>query len=129
MWTTHVERGLEGTMDISEVIKAGLTSKGVSDINDHPAGKSYNESLILRVRRQFRQQIHDDDIPQHLMDWLDHWHTPLQDVQAVSTGTHIPRSCQTTGATTPHQIDLTEDANDTDSTDPPPSGGGNFGPT
>jgi hypothetical protein len=55
-------------MDISKVIKAELTSEGVSDINDHPSGNSYNESFILRVRRQFPQRIHDDDIPQHLMD-------------------------------------------------------------
>ena len=63
MWTTHVERGLEGTMDISKVIKVRLTSEGVSDINDHPSGESHNESFILRVRRQFRQRIYDDDIP------------------------------------------------------------------
>ena len=82
----HVERGLEGTMDISKVIKVGLTSEGVSDINDHPSRMSYNEqSFILRVRRQFRQRIYDDDIPQHLIDWLDHWHTPLTDVQAVAS--------------------------------------------
>jgi hypothetical protein len=37
MWTTHVERGLEGTMDISEVVKAGLASEGISDINNHPS--------------------------------------------------------------------------------------------
>ena len=103
-WTTHVERGLEGTMDISKVIKVGLTSEGVSDINDHPSGKSYNVSCFLRVRRQFRQRIYDDDIPQHLIDWLDHWHNPLTDVQAVSTGTHLPRSCQTAGATTSQQL-------------------------
>ena len=119
MWTTHVERGLEGTMDISKVIKAGLTSGGVSDINIYPSsGKSHNESFILRIRRQFRQQIYDDHIPQHLIDWLDHWHTPLQDVQAVSTGTHLPRSYQTTGATTSQQIDLTEDTSHTDRSDP-----------
>jgi hypothetical protein len=85
MRTTHVERGLEGTMDISKVIKVGLTSEGVSNINDHPSGKSYNESFILRIRRQFRQRIYDDDIPQQLIDWLDHWHTPLTDVQAVAS--------------------------------------------
>ena len=132
MWTIHVERGLEGTMDISKVIKAGLTSEGISDINDHPSGESHNESFILRVRRQFRQRIYDDDIPQHLKDWLDHWHTPLTDVQAVSTGTHLPRSCQTAGSTTTQQIDLTENTNHTDRTGPthlwgistpPPSGG------
>ena len=61
-------------MDISKVIKAGLTSGGVSDINIYPSGKSHNESFILRIRRQFRQQIYDDHIPQHLIDWLDHWH-------------------------------------------------------
>jgi hypothetical protein len=82
MWTTHVERGLEVTMDISKVIKAGLTSEGISDINNHPTGKSYNESCILRVRRQFRRRIYDNGIPQHLKDWLDRWHTPLEDVQA-----------------------------------------------
>ena len=132
MWTTHVERGLEGTMDISKVIKVGLTSEGVSDINDHPSGESHNESFILRVRRQFRQRIYDDDIPQHLKDWLDHWHTPLTDVQAVSTSTHLPRSYQTVGATTSQQIDLTEDTTHTDRSgpshlwgdiNPPPSGG------
>ena len=132
IWTTQVERGLEGTMDISKVIKAGLTSEGILDINNHPSGKSYNKSYILQVRRQFRRRIYDDGIPQHLKDWLDHWHTPLTDVQAVSTGTHLPRSCQTAGATTSQQIDLTEDTNHTDRTgpshlwgdlNPPPSGG------
>ena len=68
MWTTHVERGLDGTMDIS---KTGLTSEGTLDIKNHPSGKSYNESCILRVRRQFRQRIYDNGIPQHLKDWLD----------------------------------------------------------
>jgi hypothetical protein len=79
MWriAIHVERGLEGTMDISKVIKAGLTSEGVSDINNHPSRKSYNESCILRVRRQFRRRIYDNAIPQHLKDWLDRWHTPF----------------------------------------------------
>ena len=76
-WTTHVERGLEGTMDIIKVIKAGLSSEGILDINNHPSGKSYNESCILQVRRQFRRQIYDNGIPQHLKDWLDRWHTPL----------------------------------------------------
>jgi hypothetical protein len=119
MWTTHVERGLEGTMDISKVIKAGLTSEGISDINNHPSGKSYNESCILWVRRQFRRRIYDNDIPQHLKEWLDLWHTPLADVQAVSTGTHLPQICQTVGATTSQQMDLTEDTNYTDRTGPP----------
>ena len=123
---------VRGTGTQSKVIKAGLTSEGVSDINDHPSGKSYNESFILRVRRQFRQRIYDDDIPQHLKDWLDHWHTPLTDVQAVSTSTHLPRSYQTVGATTSQQIDLTEDTTHTDRSgpshlwgdiNPPPSGG------
>jgi hypothetical protein len=36
IWTTHVERGLEGTMDIGKVIKAGLSSEGILDINIHP---------------------------------------------------------------------------------------------
>ena len=120
-------------MDISKVIKAGLTSGGVSDINIYPSGRSHNESFILRIRRQFRQQIYDDHIPQHLIDWLDHWHTPLQDVQAVSTGTHLPRSYETTGATTSQQIDLTEDTSHTDRSgpthlrgdiNPPPLSGG-----
>ena len=119
IWTTHVERGLEGTMDISKVIKAGLSSEGILDINTHPLGQSYNESCILQVRRQFRQRIYDDGIPQHLKDWLDRWNTPLEDVQAVSTDTHLSRIRQTAGATTSQQIDLTEDTNDVDRTSPP----------
>jgi hypothetical protein len=75
-------------MDISKVIKAGLTPEGILDINNHPSGKSYNENCILRVRRKFRRRIYDNDIPQHLKDWLDRWHTPLADVQAVTTDKH-----------------------------------------
>ena len=129
MWTTHVERGLEGTMDISKVIKAGLTTEGVSDINDHSSGKSYNESCILRVRRQFRRRIYDNDIPQHLKDWLDCWHTPL----AAVTDTHPSRIRQTARATTSQQIDLTEGTSHTDRSgpshlrgdiNPPPFSGG-----
>ena len=37
IWTTHVERGLEDTMNISKVIKAGLLSEGILNINIHPS--------------------------------------------------------------------------------------------
>jgi hypothetical protein len=111
-------------MDISNVIKAGLSSEGILDINIHPSGESHNESCILQVRRRFRRRIYDDSHPAHLKAWLDHWNTPLQDVQAVSTVTHLSRIRHTAGTTTSQQIDLTEDANDTDSTDPPPPYGG-----
>ena len=47
MWTTHVERGLEGTIDISKVIKAGLTSEGVSDINNQPSGDSFDDEFTM----------------------------------------------------------------------------------
>jgi hypothetical protein len=52
IWTTHVERGLEGTIDISEVIQKGLSAEGIRDINIHPSGESHNESCILQVRSE-----------------------------------------------------------------------------
>jgi hypothetical protein len=62
LWTTHVERGLEGTMDVNEVIQKGLSAEGIRDINIHPSGESHNESRILQVRRRFRRRIYDDII-------------------------------------------------------------------
>jgi hypothetical protein len=107
-------------MDISEVIQKGLSAEGIRDINIHPSGESHNENCILQVRRRSRRRIYDDSHPAHLKAWLDHWNTLLQDVQAGSTVTHLLRIRHTAGTTTSQQIDLTEDANDTDSTDPSP---------
>jgi hypothetical protein len=122
--TTHVEQGLECTLDVNEVIQNGLSAEGIRDITIHPSGKLHNEYSILQVRRRFRRRIYDDSHPAHLTAWLDHWNTPLQDVQAVSTVTHLSRIRHTAGTTTSQQVDFTEDANDTDSTDPPPPPGG-----
>ena len=95
MWTTHVRMGLEGTTDISKVIKAGLTSQGILDINIHPTRQSNNETYIQQVRKQYQRQIYEDPIPQHLKDWLDHWNTPISDVQTFFTRTHLPQICKT----------------------------------
>ena len=119
LWTTHVEQGLEGTKDIGEVIQEGLSAMDIQDINTHPSGKSHNENCILQMRKQFQRRIYDESIPAHLTTWLDHWNTPLRDIQAVTTITNLPRSHHTMG-TTDAPLNLPENMDNTDSTPPPP---------
>ena len=96
IWMSHLKLGLEGSKDISKVIQEGLMRKGVSDINTHPMQQSHNEKLILQVRRQYRQDIYDNSHPTHLTNWLNHWNTPIEEVQAIETNTHLPRTRQAT---------------------------------
>ena len=128
LWTTHVERGLEGTMSINEVIQEGLSAEGIRDTNTHPSGTSHNESCILRIRKRFRRMIYADSHPTHLTTWLADWNTPLREVQAVSAVTHLAQVHRTAGTTTPQHEDLTEDASETHSADPPPPPSGGVPP-
>ena len=116
-WTKHVASGFEGCSSIGEVIQEGLTLQGIEDIKVHPNAIAHNEAVILGMRRCFRSVIYSQTHPVCLTDWLEQWHTPLSDIQLVSSVTSLRPVSNSSGTHSSGLIDLTEDSTNTAGSD------------
>ena len=112
-WTKHVASGFEGCSSIGEVIQEGLTLRRIEDINVHPNAIAHNEAVILEMRRCFRSVVYSQTHPLCLTDWLEKWHTPLSDIQLVSSVTNLRPVSNSSGTQSSGLIDLTEDSTNT----------------
>ena len=91
IWSEHVNEGHEGTTSIERVIRNGMRMENIYDLRNNPHSDQ-NATAILRIRRQYRQELDSPTHPPHLTDWIAETRTSIAEIRRLGNSLGRPTS-------------------------------------
>jgi hypothetical protein len=70
LWARHVNLNLEGSKDVTDVIRDGMLAEGIHDLRNQYRKRPLSEASVLRLRLRLREELYADTHPAHLKSWI-----------------------------------------------------------